>query len=61
MTITQMRTIELEEGWEFMQRGIMKLKSILEGKAESQFSSEEYIMLYTYPLLQKIPCIVVYL
>ncbi|KAL3531439.1 hypothetical protein ACH5RR_010761 [Cinchona calisaya] len=47
MTITQMKTLELEEGLEFMQRGIMKLKNILEGKGESQFSSEEYMLMYT--------------
>lgn len=54
MTMTQMRTIELEEGWEIMQRGILKLRNILEGNAESQFSSEDYMMLYTYPFLGKI-------
>lgn len=48
MTMNQMKTIELEEGWEFMQKGITKLKKILEGHPES-FSSEEYMMLYTYP------------
>ncbi|KAK4376319.1 hypothetical protein RND71_006996 [Anisodus tanguticus] len=46
MTINQMKTIELEEGWEFMQKGITKLKKILEGSPDS-FSSEEYMMLYT--------------
>ncbi|KAM3231468.1 cullin-1 [Capsicum chacoense] len=46
MTMNQMKTIELEEGWEFMQKGITKLKKILEGHPES-FSSEEYMMLYT--------------
>lgn len=47
MTITQMKTIELDEGWTFMQTGIEKLKKILEGLPEPQFSSEEYMMLYT--------------
>ncbi|CAK9175952.1 unnamed protein product [Ilex paraguariensis] len=47
MTMSQMKTIELEEGWEFMQKGITKLKTILEGHPEPQFSSEEYMMLYT--------------
>ncbi|XP_052205424.1 cullin-1-like isoform X2 [Diospyros lotus] len=41
------KTIELDEGWDFMQRGITKLKKILEGLPESQFSSEDYMMLYT--------------
>ncbi|XP_059625725.1 cullin-1-like [Cornus florida] len=41
------KTIELEEGWEFMQKGITKLKKILEGQPEAQFNSEEYMMLYT--------------
>lgn len=42
-----MKTIELDEGWNFMQTGIKKLKKILEGHPEPQFSSEEYMMLYT--------------
>nr|GMD13041.1 cullin-1-like [Ipomoea batatas] len=46
MTMSQMKTIELEEGWDFMQKGITKLKRILEAQPES-FSSEEYMMLYT--------------
>ncbi|TVU17816.1 hypothetical protein EJB05_33873 [Eragrostis curvula] len=41
------KTIDLEEGWAFMQKGITKLKNILEGKPEPQFSSEDYMMLYT--------------
>ncbi|CAD6206542.1 unnamed protein product [Miscanthus lutarioriparius] len=41
------RTIDLEEGWAVMQKGITKLKNILEGKPEPQFSSEDYMMLYT--------------
>ncbi|CAL5437154.1 unnamed protein product [Camellia sinensis] len=44
--MNQHKTIELEEGWDFMQRGITKLKRILEGLPE-WFSSEEYMMLYT--------------
>lgn len=48
MTMNQRNTIDLEQGWEFMQKGIMKLKSILEGLPEPQFSSEDYMMLYTY-------------
>lgn len=50
MTMSQMKTIELEEGWSFMQSGIRKLIRILEGEPEQQFSSDDYIMLYTYPL-----------
>ena len=48
--MNQRKTIELEEGWDFMEKGITKLKRILEGLPEVQFSSEEYMMLYTYPL-----------
>jgi len=49
------RTIDLEEGWAFMQKGITKLKNILEGKPEPQFSSEDYMMLYTYASLSLSP------
>jgi cullin 1 len=42
-------TIYFEEGWAYMQSGITKFKRILEGLPEPKFSSEEYIMLYTYP------------
>lgn len=48
MSANQMKTVGLEEGWAFMQGGITKLKNILEGLPEPQFSSEEYMMLYTY-------------
>jgi cullin 1 len=41
------RPIELEEGWETMQRGITKLKRLLEGEPEEQFNVEEYMNLYT--------------
>lgn len=51
MTMNSERTvIELEAGWAFMQKGITKLKNLLEGFPEQQFSSEEYMLLYTYPL-----------
>ncbi|KAM7278577.1 hypothetical protein ACFE04_005711 [Oxalis oulophora] len=50
MTMNERKTIDLEQGWEFMQKGITKLKNILEGLPEPQFSSEDYMMLYTYPL-----------
>ena len=43
------KIIELDQGWEYMEKGIMKLKRILEGLPEPPFSSEEYMMLYTYP------------
>ncbi|KAE8686122.1 Cullin-1 [Hibiscus syriacus] len=41
------KTIELDQGWDYMHKGITKLKSILEGLPEPPFSSEEYMMLYT--------------
>ncbi|KAM1058102.1 hypothetical protein EV2_032221 [Malus domestica] len=41
------KVIELDQGWDYMQKGIMKLKKILEGLPEPQFNSEEYMMLYT--------------
>ncbi|XP_059625728.1 cullin-1-like isoform X2 [Cornus florida] len=44
-TMNQWKIIEFEEGWEFMQKGITKLKNIVEGQ-ESEFSSEEYMKLY---------------
>ena len=39
--------IDLEDGSNFMQRGVNMLINILEGKPEPQFSSEDYMMLYT--------------
>jgi len=42
------KVINLEEGWDFMQKGILKLRNILEGdKDEENFNPEEYINLYT--------------
>ncbi|CAF2125578.1 unnamed protein product [Brassica napus] len=41
------KTIDLEQGWDYMQTGITKLKRILEGLPEPQFDSEQYMMLYT--------------
>ncbi|KNA11180.1 hypothetical protein SOVF_137680 [Spinacia oleracea] len=41
------KVIELEQGWEFMGKGITKLKRILEGLPEPPFNSEDYMMLYT--------------
>lgn len=48
MSMSERKTIDLEQGWDFMQKGITKLKNILEGLPEPQFSSEDYMMLYTY-------------
>ncbi|KAI7748684.1 hypothetical protein M8C21_000333 [Ambrosia artemisiifolia] len=42
-----MNVITFEQGWNFIQQGITKLKNILEGLPEPQFTSEEYMMLYT--------------
>ncbi|CAN6468778.1 unnamed protein product [Victoria cruziana] len=47
MTMNERKIIDLEQGWEYMQKGITKLKNILEGLPEPQFSSEDYMMLYT--------------
>ncbi|GER46235.1 cullin 1 [Striga asiatica] len=47
MAMNQRNTIDLDQGWDFMQKGITKLKNILEGLPEQQFSSEDYMMLYT--------------
>lgn len=41
------RIIELDAGWEYMEKGIMKLKRILEGLQEPPFNSDEYMTLYT--------------
>jgi len=41
------KTIDLEDGWAFMERGIGKLVNILERKPEPAFNSEDYMMLYT--------------
>ncbi|KAK9146877.1 hypothetical protein Sjap_006780 [Stephania japonica] len=47
MAIADQEPIDWEQGWEFMQKGITKLKNILEGLPEPQFTSEEYMSLYT--------------
>ncbi|KAL5541836.1 hypothetical protein UlMin_009546 [Ulmus minor] len=44
--MNERKTIYLEQGWEFMQKGISKLKNILEGLPEPPFSSEDYVNLY---------------
>ncbi|TYH57466.1 hypothetical protein ES332_D08G091200v1 [Gossypium tomentosum] len=41
------KAIGLDKGWDYMQKGITKLKRILEGLPEPPFTSEEYMMLYT--------------
>ncbi|XP_057832855.1 cullin-1 isoform X2 [Cryptomeria japonica] len=41
------KTIELEEGWQFMHNGITKLKKILEGKPEEPIDADRYAHLYT--------------
>ncbi|XP_049412004.1 cullin-1-like [Solanum stenotomum] len=46
MEETEEKTIELEEGMECVQKGLNKLKIIIEGEPES-FTSDEYVMLYT--------------
>ncbi|BBH10387.1 cullin 1 [Prunus dulcis] len=46
-TTMERKIIELDQGWDYMQKGITKLKKILEGIPEPQFNSEEYMMLYT--------------
>ncbi|KAF9591379.1 hypothetical protein IFM89_004064 [Coptis chinensis] len=43
---TPRKIIGLEEGWEFMEKGITKLKRIFEGHPEPQFTSEEYMKFY---------------
>ncbi|MCD7468422.1 hypothetical protein HAX54_006591, partial [Datura stramonium] len=46
MEETEEKTIALEEGMECVQKGLNKLKIIIEGESES-FTSDEYVMLYT--------------
>ncbi|KAJ8440631.1 hypothetical protein Cgig2_031048 [Carnegiea gigantea] len=45
--MTEYKILSLEEGWAQMEKGITKLKRILEGLPETPFNSEEYMMLYT--------------
>ncbi|KAL4642895.1 hypothetical protein ACB092_02G052800 [Castanea dentata] len=47
MTRGEQEIILFEQGWELMQKVITKLKNILEGLPEPQFSGEDYMMLYT--------------
>ncbi|KAM5573023.1 cullin-1 [Rosa sericea] len=46
-TSTDRNFIEFDEGWEFLQKGITKMKRIVEGMPETQFSSDDYMKLYT--------------
>jgi hypothetical protein len=39
--------IALNTGWSFMERGIHKLKRILENENEAQFTAQHYMNLYT--------------
>ncbi|KAM2034792.1 hypothetical protein EV2_038837 [Malus domestica] len=41
------KIMEWAEGWIYMQQGVTKLTTILEGLPETQFTPEEYMMLYT--------------
>ncbi|KAB1214022.1 Cullin-1 [Morella rubra] len=47
--MSERKFIDLEEGWEIIQKGITKLKNILDQglMPQRQYSSEEYMMLYT--------------
>ncbi|KAI9200737.1 hypothetical protein LWI28_012553 [Acer negundo] len=40
------KTIDLEQGWEFLQKGITKLKNILEGLPEPRLSIEDIMMFH---------------
>lgn len=50
MTMNQRKFFEFEEGRDFIQNGFTKLKRIIEGLPEPEFSPGEYLELYTYPL-----------
>ncbi|KAK9182920.1 hypothetical protein WN944_026068 [Citrus x changshan-huyou] len=41
------KAIDSEEGWDYLDRGITKLKRIFEGLPEPAFNLEDYMMLYT--------------
>jgi cullin 1 len=47
MTMSERKIIELETGWEFMQKGITKVKNLLEGIPKQQINSEDCMMFYT--------------
>ncbi|XP_027941382.1 cullin-1-like [Vigna unguiculata] len=41
------KIVEFDQGWNYMQKGIDKVKRILERLSEISFSAEEYMLLYT--------------
>ena len=45
--MAERRPIDLEAGWSFMDKGILKLKRILENEHEAQFTASHYMNLYT--------------
>ena len=45
--MAERRPIDLNAGWSFMERGIHKLKRILENEHEAQFTASHYMNLYT--------------
>ncbi|KAG5628233.1 hypothetical protein H5410_013451 [Solanum commersonii] len=53
--MNQRSTIDLEHGWGIIQRGITRLKNILEGLPEPQFSSEDYMMMTIYNMCSHNP------
>ncbi|KAI9122840.1 hypothetical protein K1719_005729 [Acacia pycnantha] len=57
MSMSELMTIDLEEGWDLIQKGITKLKNNLEGLPEEQLSSADNMMLYTtiYNMCNKKP------
>ena len=57
LPMSERKTIDLEQGWDFMQKGITKLKNTLEGLPEPQFRYEDNIMLYTYASLRCFGCL----
>ncbi|KAI9122751.1 hypothetical protein K1719_005640 [Acacia pycnantha] len=46
MSMSKRTTIDLEEGWDLIQKGITKLMNNLEGLPEEQLSPEDYVLLY---------------
>nr|CAD1828427.1 unnamed protein product [Ananas comosus var. bracteatus] len=46
MWMHERKTIDLEQGWELIQMGITKLKNILEGLPEEEFSTEDDMTLF---------------
>ncbi|KAL7080942.1 hypothetical protein ACP275_14G009800 [Erythranthe tilingii] len=46
MTCDRRNIIQFDEGWNFVQKAITKLKNIIEGLPEPQFTTEEKMMIY---------------